>query len=191
MRSRFVARALVVTAFFALIAIGVWGILSKGKDDRPPIIVKGGSIDFSGCADMAGKKRWVRDLIGEHWKPDHSQGGDTDAFVVKLVSAGQECKPISLTDCASGDVVSVTYTAMNPATQQKVDTVFTFTKVRYFWFGHREPKLNSPVTLAHPSDNLLTFGQAQQGAITKLVVDGTTCSLPSNPVIRIVPRVSP
>ena len=69
--------------------------------------------------------------------------------------------------------------------------MFTFTKVRYFWFGHREPKLNAPVALAHPSDHLLTFGQAQQGAITKLVVDGTTCSLPSNPVIRIVPRVSP
>jgi len=189
MKSRFVASALLVGVFVTVLAL-IYGIVSKGKDDRPPIIVKGGSIDFGGCPDLAGKKPWIKDLIGNHWKPNHRAGGDTGAFEVTFVTGGHECKPTSLSSSITGNEVAVTYSALDPTTGQSVDTVFTFTKVRYFWLFRHEPKLNAPVSLSQLDPATLTFGSPQQGAITKLEVDGVNQPLPSaNPVIRILPKV--
>ncbi len=71
-------------------------------EDRPPIIVKGGSLIFeSGDAsssdpDESTGKPWV--AMGSDWQPDHPRGKKTKWFSVNLVAADQQqCPALSMT----------------------------------------------------------------------------------------------
>jgi hypothetical protein len=62
----------------------IYWLLRKriGDEERPPIIVKGGSIIFEH------EKGWA-EAAGDDWKPDHPEGKPIDGFIVQIKRGGQ------------------------------------------------------------------------------------------------------
>ncbi len=162
---------------------------SDGSEERPPIIVRNNSIDFSNgsTSDSSTIKAswhdWSEDLTGTEWKPDHTAGYHVNRFDVTVTDA-QNCSP------KSGKTVTITYRNGN------VDTPFVLTVKKKFGvpaFNRKEPKLDrGGVTLTQTSMTsttpaTLTFSAG--GYISSLAVGNDTCTFTSSdrPVIRIQP----
>ena len=103
----FAAGALVA----GLIAAALFFRIRSGDDEeRPPIIVRGGSIVFqsgdpNGSADEKQGRRWMP--VGDDWQPDHLKGVPVNLFTIAI--RGGE----SSTTCPSMErtrEIAVTYT---------------------------------------------------------------------------------
>ena len=120
-------------ALIAGIAVGALSTLISGGDDeeRPPIIVRGGSIIFE-SGDKNGKpkekkgKKWI--AAGSDWQPDQNDGIPVADLSIAIRGGNQGSCPTL--DRVVGDpkatpavapVITVTYTA------DGTDTTFTIT----------------------------------------------------------------
>lgn len=111
-----------------------------GSDDRPPIIISSGSVDFDGGdpsdnPTIKGNWRdWTQDLFSSHWKPDFPKGKNVNRYDVTVTSGGKACGPLT------GGVVVVQYTRTDGGTPSPVD--FTLNTHPWGGFGRVEPKLD-------------------------------------------------
>lgn len=71
--------------------------MAAGNDERPPIIVRGGSLVIQ-SGDTKSKdpnhnkgKRWRKD--GKHWKQEHDNGKDVKTYSVSFQGGGGTCGP--------------------------------------------------------------------------------------------------
>ena len=65
-----------------------------GNEDRPPIIVMGGSIimEMHPLPGESASRDWVDNGNGQNWKPNHQQGKASNKFIVSVLHpAGGEC----------------------------------------------------------------------------------------------------
>ena len=82
MRSRHALLAILVAVVAGLAGSSWLHARSMASDDRPPIVVRGGSIYFDGGVDGNAAEccnNWKKDLIGKQWKPkpdDKPKPGD-------------------------------------------------------------------------------------------------------------------
>ena len=81
--------------------------MAPGNEDRPPIIVQGGSLVIqSGDPKSSNPKHrkgkpWLKD--GAHWKQKHDNGKDVKTYSVSFQGGGGSCGPTFATE------VRVTY----------------------------------------------------------------------------------
>src|SRR4051794_11042452 len=101
MQTRHLAGALLV-ATLAVLAGAAWvHARMMASDDRPPIIVRGGSIYFQG-GDPNGANEtdccnnWKRDLLSDEWKPDPDDKQGVKEYAV-TVTGVQSCSMTGVT----------------------------------------------------------------------------------------------
>ena len=130
-----------------------------GDEDRPPIIVKNGSIQFETS------RGWADD--GGAWKPDHNEGKPVREFVAAISNAidssGNPCPRLS------GVQFIITY-ALSEASSTDFHVIL----------AGREPKI--PKGLLNHSGNSLTYGTAGAGRIgaIRALPTQATCTFASN-----------
>jgi hypothetical protein len=166
--SRTVAVAAVGGA--ALIAGAVILVGLADDEERPPIVVKHGSIVME-VADLAGKPRrpWAKDLIGRQWKPKQPKGKDVVTFDVVVTGADGTCNPMS------GDEITVDYVETAGQTR-----TFRFYRQRFAGFGKHEPKVDSPVDLTVDNSTVPRLMYSADGKIRKVTVGGQSCNFPDS-----------
>jgi hypothetical protein len=153
-----------------LLAYAALQTMDRAEDeDRPPIIVRGGSIIFqsgdpeSSDSDERPGKPWLQDGAGD-WQPDQPSGKKSKWFSIAIRGAVQ-CPALSMTK-----EVTVTYTAAD-----NTESRFTFT------FKERPTSTRSPapairgtgLTVDNSGANqTLTYGTAGQGRISRVQFQG-------------------
>jgi hypothetical protein len=60
-------------------------------EERPPIIVRGGSLIFQSGDDTSNGKPWI--AVDQDWQPDHVAGNKTRWFTVSLSAGNQQACP--------------------------------------------------------------------------------------------------
>ena len=81
--------------------------MAAGNEDRPPIIVRGGSLVIQSGDPKSSNpnhkkgKPWLKD--GAHWKQEHDNGKDVKTYSVSFQGGGGSCSPAFATE------VRVTY----------------------------------------------------------------------------------
>ena len=181
------AKANVAYAAAGLIVGGllVYGALSSTRADdeeRPPIIVRGGSLIFeSGDAtstDPAEKtgKPWTQ--VGSDWQPDHGNGNKTKWFSVELRGGNPSlCPGLSMTK-----QLTIVYQASSGG----AETSFVLsTKPRPAGSKAPAPAISgSGLTASNTGQNpTLTYGTPGQGSIARIQFQGlganVNCPAPS------------
>ena len=106
---------LVVGAVVLAGLVGLAWLIFRSKDDRPPIIVKGGSIHFEGCAGNNGSKKAWKQRKDGHWRPDHKNGKDISQFHVDLVGKADACGLTAAVskNCGNGHFVQIQVLAVD------------------------------------------------------------------------------
>lgn len=156
---------------------------NDGSDDRPPIIVRDGSLIIDG-GDPADPSpivdhwaNWKQDLLSDEWKPDLPSGKHVNSFTVTVTdpSSVKACAPMT-----GGHTVVIEFRDGNKV----VNTVLFH--IHENSHSHRlEPKVKSDqpletsalVTGPPPVPATLMFGQKDTGWISAVKVDTTTCNL--------------
>jgi hypothetical protein len=154
----------------------LWEIASPRDDERPPIVVNEGSIEF-----RVETYPWKKDLIGRQWKPDQPDGKKVGDFDVKVTGADGSCPGMV------GKQISIEYSEGNAV------HTFRVYRQRRNGIGKHEPKLDSPVDFVVDSSAMrLTFGAQNQGRVSKVVVSqgpGGQCASASGSLrIEIQPK---
>lgn len=163
-----------------LLAGGLLGYALAGAEDedRPPIIVKGGSLifesgDVDGDADEKTGKPWKQ--VGSDWQPDHKEGKKTQWFSVAIRGGSGSCPALSMTR-----EVNVFYEV------QGTETAFRLMiKPRGPNKGPAPAIVGSGLTQGGTSTNpQLVFGTAGQGSFKRVQfsaqgVGSVTCNGPS------------
>jgi hypothetical protein len=153
---RVVAAAVILVG---LLAVGFVLMRLFLLQERPPIIVKGGSVEFEIVDKGNTSKRKWRPAGGSDYKPDHFWGKDIDTYAVTEVK--------SSTDCGSATSVVVSYTTDTDSQ--------TFEFVLDDVFFKDEPKLKSGVSLTKIDDYRLRYGVEGMGTVA-VTVDGKRCA---------------
>lgn len=143
----------------------------NGDEDRPPIVVKNGSIVFENqlVAQKAAShsKDWISDGgSARKWKPDHTAGRWTKGFDVSFSSevacAAMQGNPVTIRRRTAAGVVQ----------QFEIKASGGF---------RSDPKIKAPVDMdadnTVPRKTLKTRDAG--GAITEVEVGGTTCTIPA------------
>jgi hypothetical protein len=154
-----------------LIAGALWTLTTEADDEeRPPIIVRGGSLIFEGgdanSSDPAEQKGKPWTQVGSDWQPDHPHGIPVTKFTLALRGGNaQLCPALERTRD-----VAVTYKAPDGT-----ESTFNITtKPRPGSGGKPAPTivgsgLSPSGTSANPQ---LTFGISGQGEITHVRFSG-------------------
>jgi hypothetical protein len=142
-------------------------------DERPPIIVKGGSLIIqSGDAKSSNPKhkfgkKWEKD--GKNWKQTHGNGKHVGKYSVSFQGGGATCTP----DFASD--VRVTY---KPKSGDKIVIVIT-RRERSSADNDTEPLIVSPVELQPDNErDQPTLTLAGEGKILSIAIGSKVCSEP-------------
>ena len=159
-------------------------LIFRAREDRPPIIVKGGSIHFEGCADKNGRKKAWKKRQNGHWRPDHSKGEDVSKFHVEIVADNVgECDNPSVRECGTGIVVQVQYSQSGSAAPPPGK--FEFNAELNDDLGKWEPTLSSDVALQPNGDFQLDYGG--DGGTIAAAVNGRPCNPSAAMALRITP----
>ena len=167
------------------VGAGAWlHALAMDEDDRPPIIVRSGSLLFdNGSAAMPGSA-WSKDLLLDEWKPTDSNYKGISGFAVSFegVYAPSACQSATTT----GDDVEIEYTN-GGVTGQVVRLKFKKRRSHLLGlFGKHEPKLeekgNTLTANAASTVPELVYADPTNGYISKVKVKGQTeCPIPPPP----------
>ena len=156
----YIAAATVVTTA-AVVTLATLGPLQKvlsGEDEeRPPIIVRGGSVIFESGEGAKKGKKWKK--VNDDWQPDHGNGIPVNKFTVAIQGSDTECPPLQVTHD-----LSITYTD-----EQGVSSTFFITTKARNGNGSPAPAIvtDQELTLDNSGDYpKLTYGTAQKGSIT-------------------------
>jgi len=134
---------------------------SGDDEERPPIIVRGGSLIFqSGDAGTLGKS-WMP--VGSDWQPDHLKGVPVSMFTVKIQGGG------GIATCPSMErtrEIAVTYTEGGQSSVFRLQI-----KPRPHGSGKPAPAIvgsglrGEPATTGNPQ---IVFGEHGKGEITRV-----------------------
>jgi hypothetical protein len=107
-----IAAAVIAVAAAILTAV-LSSMFAAGDEDRPPIIVRSGSVKIDGGeANSTNWKPWKAHGSNKQWRPDHDKGGSTANYSVTITNSNGPAAPSS--PCPSlplvGTKVSVEYT---------------------------------------------------------------------------------
>jgi hypothetical protein len=86
--------ASVVVAVFVVAALtaGILSILTSGDEDRPPIIVRNGSVKIDG-GNASKWKPWKENGSKKKWQPDHNNGASVTSFAVTIANSNGPAAP--------------------------------------------------------------------------------------------------
>lgn len=179
--SRSVRAIVIAVAAIAAVAFAfAFGLFDfNGDEERPPIIVRNGSIVFENqlvSGPSTGQsKLWVPSGTRK-WKPDHKEGKRISGFDVTF--NGVDCAPMS------GHPVRITRTngaGGNETYEIKREGLFRV-----------DPKVQAPVdmTVDNSIPKTTLTSKDTGGAITEVRIANTTCNIPSTskPNIVITPK---
>ena len=90
--------AIGIAALTALAALGFWilNLLMVGDEDRPPIIVRGGSLEFENGTDDRPGFDWEHSPLGFRMK--HDQGRAIGKFQLYFTGGAGNCNRRAVTD---------------------------------------------------------------------------------------------
>jgi hypothetical protein len=173
----FAAIAVLAVATAVAYALGFFDF--NGNEERPPIIVRGGSIVFENqlVSGTGQSKRWVPSGT-KKWKPDHQEGKRINDFEVTFT--GVQCATLT------GHPVRITRTNGSGATE-------TYDIKREGWL-RVDPKVVAPQTVDLVVNNAIPKATLTSpdtgGAITEVRIGGSSCALPAenNAEIIVQPR---
>jgi hypothetical protein len=106
----------VVSAGILVAAATAYLKLGAGDEDRPPIIVRSGSVTIEGGDPLDAQhwKKWVSAGDKRHYNPDHNNGAKVKYFAVQIANADNSAQsPACPALPVLGTVVSVEYTLTN------------------------------------------------------------------------------
>lgn len=197
MRKRDVVGVVALAVLAAVVAGSTWVYARKLLgDDRPPIIVRGGSLTFEG-GDPAGAdpneccNSWKKDLTSDEWKPVPDDKEGVAEFAVTVT--GVDPSVCSMKD-VRGESVLIYF---QHGTERSRDWSPYFVKIeRKFGIGKREPKIDPPgaLTLRIPPDPKAPgrLEDSREGFISGVRVGGQACGFDErhkkNLAIRIQPK---
>jgi hypothetical protein len=165
----FSKRAILATALFATaIAVATWFLLGT-DDDRNPIRVKNKLLRIE-SEDKQGS--WVKPGAAEKWKLDANNRKSASEYIVTTYGAD------GCIDVMRGTTVEIRYEFPNTGAQAR-----TITFSLQLNGNKTEPVLDSSVPMTADNSNKvkkLRMTDDVQGAITRLVVGGTTCTFPTD-----------
>jgi len=156
-----------VVAASALSLLGGLSFFPASADDeeRPPIIVRGGSVTFESSEDLTTKpKKWKQ--VKKDWQPDQKHGIPVASFAVAI-------DPVTVS-CPSSDITHellVIYTDEN----NKPSTFLISTRPRDGKKGPPAPAIvtDQELTLDNAANHpTLTYGTAQTGSISEVKFTG-------------------
>ena len=176
MKKRETVLAAVLTILGAALAGSTWiyaGMLLG--DDRPPIIVRGGSIYFQGGDPSLPNccNNWKKDLLSDEWKPDPDNKDGVKEFAV-TVKGVDSC---SMNDATAQQVFFYFQYGLDSARDWSLYRVQIEKKGG---FGKREPKINPPGKLppknsADPGKSPGIIEDAHAGFISGIRVGDAAC----------------
>jgi hypothetical protein len=153
----------------ALLARAVFKLFGgRLNEDRPPIIIRNGSVIIE-QAPRRGKAKhpdWGAD--GNEWKPDHPEGADVTTFRVSVTDPEKgDCEDLV------GDVVKIFHSGSS------VPITFRIT-------GNKQPRVGPKGQLAKIANKRRTL--AANGTAKEVNVNGKSCLLSSEAVVWIWPE---
>jgi hypothetical protein len=168
-------RTRVAITWFAFGAVAA-GILTfaayklMSDEDRPPIVVKGGSIIFE-MHPLPGQPtspNWVDDGNGQNWKPDHPAGTKVAKFIVSVINPDGQCSRLE------GNAVQLSHSAGNDKLHVNV--------------GGQEPNVGPKAKLTADNGAALRTLRFADGDLTAVRVQNTECKLKSDSQVWIWPK---
>jgi hypothetical protein len=198
MRTRLRATGILIVLLIAAAGVA-WLQAVESDDDRPPIIVRGGSIYFQGGVPESTNpveccNDWQRDHIGEQWKPKPDDKSGVRALAVTVTGVAPGACTVNN---AESDEVLIDYYANNETTRFRV---YLKAKFGFPHFGRIEPKIDFPkapkYTPGIPTDprnkaGRLEFGKDGEGWISGLSVAGQRCDFVEAHKPTLVIRIQP
>jgi hypothetical protein len=170
-----VAATAVVGAAVMRIAGIDWDTLTDGTDDRPPIIVRDGSIIFDGgdVNDPADIKthwtNWVAD--GSDMTTDLPTGRHVDRYDVTVTElGGTACSAMS------GQTVDIAFSDGTRAHMYVKRKNLIFRREPKITIKTKQTPANIPV-VGTTTPARLEYGAPRQGSITEVRVDSASCTL--------------
>lgn len=141
-----------------------------GNEDRPPIIVKGGSLIFQSA------KPWRQSSANSRqWQPNHPEGKETNNFQVMFIGGSGSCNPLFTSNATvtfkPDDAEAVTFTL---APEPEMD-------------GGKSPAptVEGPDLVQKdetgPAPSLV---YDKSGEITQVVAGSSTCASPAGVIFR-------
>lgn len=183
--------AVAMLGIAALLAFGfrklLFHKLLDDDDERPPIIVRNGSLLFES------KKNWKKDPSGTHrFKPDHPGGHTVGLYSVTLIgSSSPGCTGTTL----SGLEVFVDYLA-DPTASAKQFHLYRKLTLTLPGTVKKEPALDSPEALTNvpgtgSAPAQLVYPVGDQGWISNVTVGSVSCAFtrPASTADRLAVRV--
>jgi hypothetical protein len=118
----------VIAVAASVLTTFVASIIRSGDEDRPPIVVRDGSVKIDGGeANSTNWKPWKQHGSKKQWQPDHGNGASTANYSVTIANANGAAAPSS--PCPSlpivGTKVTVEYTTDAGAKSQVVVSLDT------------------------------------------------------------------
>jgi hypothetical protein len=185
-----------VAVVLLIIAAAAWVHARMASDDRPPIIVRGGSLSFEGGDPNSADAKdccnnWKKDLLSDEWKPDPDNKEGVREFAVTVEGVPTVC---SMSE-ARGEQVFI-YFQYGPRREQDYSLYRVQIEAKG-GFGKREPKINPPRKLAvHNGGSARdpgTLKDERDGFISGVRVGGAACGFDETQkhdlAIRIQPKI--
>ena len=153
--------------------------MAWGDEERPPIIVRGGSLKIVSGTKKNGKP-WKK--VGDEYRQEQPRGKDVVVYSVRFVGGGANCRP------TFAHSVRVTYALDSGKTA--VVVIGRADEIAEERDKKREPVVSStvPLEIVNDSEEGPHLLLALRGRITSVVADSLVCS---NPVEVIVQPVGP
>jgi hypothetical protein len=165
------------------------------NNDRPPIIVRGGSIYFQG-GDPNGPNgtdccnNWKKDLLSDEWKPEPDDKHGVTEYSVTVT--GVPSTVCSMTEVA-GEKVLIYF--QHGSERNRDFSLYRFYVHPKFGFGKREPKLipAGRLTVKNSSDPKQpgVLEDDRPGFISGIRVDGAACGFDESYKPSLVIRIQP
>lgn len=186
-----VLKLLAGAALAAVLGAGI--LIAAGDDDeRPPIIVRNGSLIFDG-GEVPNTHTWSKDAFLDEWKPaQHAKGVRSLDVTFTAVTSPPACAGTTM----SGKEVLIEYRVDPAGAPSAVMRVHLRRKHLIF---KREPKIDSngkdlvlrEHTSITPTPPMLVYEDGAKGWISKVTVDRAPCEFapPPDEAARLAFRV--
>ena len=151
--------------------------MAWGDEERPPIIVRGGSLKiFSGTKTNG--KRWKK--VGDEFRQEHPRGKDVGVYSVRFIGGGETCRP------TFAHTVRITY-ALDSG-RPAVIIIGRAEEITEDPDKDREPVISStvPLEIVNDSEEAPHLLLAARGRITSVVADSLVCSSPAGVIAQPV-----
>lgn len=141
-------------------------------EDRPPIIVKSGSLIFENGDDAQNQgKPWHEPNAKQEWQLDHPKGRPTKQFHAIFVGGTGDCAPKYITEAV------IYYKYMKDQNEETAQFTVT-TRQRSPQGGTKAPAILGADLVKDNSGYIKTLKFDQAGTIDRVTAGGATCTAP-------------